>query len=170
MPKKNLAVEMLHKLIKDEIKTRSRKNIVQAQLFSESVEKSIRKYRNRTIEAAMVIEELIGLAKELKTAQQRGEKLGLSDDEVAFYDALCTNGSAESIMGDDQLRALAQELVRRVRGSVTIDWTLRESARAAIRRDVKRLLRKYGYPPDKELLATDRIIQQAEPLCEEWIK
>lgn len=169
MPKKNLAVEMLHKLIKDEIKTRSRKNIVQAQLFSESVEKSIRKYRNRTIEAAMVIEELIGLAKELRTAQQRGEKLGLSDDEVAFYDALCANGSAESIMGDDQLRALAQELVRRVRGSVTIDWTLRESARAAIRRDVKRLLRKYGYPPDKELLATDRIVQQAETLCQDWI-
>lgn len=170
MPKKNLAVEMLHKLIKDEIKTRSKKNIVQAQSFSESVEKSIRKYRNRTVEAAMVIEELIGLAKELRNAQQRGEELGLSDDEVAFYDALCTNGSAESIMGDDQLRALAQELVRMVRSSVTVDWTLRESARAAIRRDVKRLLRKYGYPPDKELLATDRIIQQAETLCEDWTK
>lgn len=169
MPRKNLAVEMLHKLLKDEIKSRSRKNIVQSASFSESVEKAILKYRNRAIEAAMVIEELIGIAKEIRSAQQRGDELGLSDDEVAFYDALCANGSAKAIMKDNQLRTLSQELVRQVKHNATIDWRLRESARARMRVLVKRLLKKYGYPPDEEAMATDRIIQQAETLCEDWV-
>lgn len=168
IPKKNLAVELLQKLIRDEIKTRSKKNVVQARSFSEMLEQSIHKYRNRTIESAMVIEELVALAKDMQLAQQRGEELGLTDDEVAFYDALATNGSSQTVMGDEQLRMLAQELVRKVKQNVSIDWTLRESARARIRVEVKRLLKQYGYPPDKQEKATDLIIKQAETLCQEW--
>ena len=168
LPHRNLAVELLQKLINDEINTRSRKNVVQARSFAEMLEESIRKYQNRAIEAAQVIEELIRLAKEMREAQKRGEKLGLTDDEIAFYDALEVNDSAVKVLGDDTLKTIAHELVDAVRRSVTIDWTVRETARAQIRVIVKRILRKYGYPPDKQEKATQTVLEQAEVLCNEW--
>src|SRR5690606_30160446 len=162
------ALELLKRLINDEIKTRMRKNVVQARSFAEMLEASLRKYQNRAIEAAQVIEELIKLAKEMRAAQSRGEQLGLSDDEVAFYDALADNGSAKDVMGDEKLRMLAQELVERVKRNVTIDWQVRENARATIRVLVKRLLRQHGYPPDMEQRATELVLEQAETLCRAW--
>ena len=168
LPQRNLALELLKRLINDEIKTRMRKNVVQARSFAEMLEASLRKYQNRAIEAAQVIEELIKLAKEMRAAQSRGEQLGLSDDEVAFYDALADNGSARNVLGDSKLQMLAQELVDRVKRNVTIDWQVRENARATIRVLVKRLLREYGYPPDMEQRATELVLEQAEVLCREW--
>ncbi|MEC9491694.1 type I restriction endonuclease subunit R [Flexistipes sp.] len=169
MPHRNLAVEMLNKLLKDEIKTKSRKNVVQARSFSEMLEKSIRKYHNRAIEAAQVIEELIKLAKEMREAQNRGESLGMTDDEVAFYDALETNDSAVKVLGDDTLKTIAHELVEAVKRNVTIDWDQRENARAHIRVIVKRILRQYGYPPDKQEKATQTVLEQAKVICAEWV-
>ncbi len=168
MPQKNLAVELLQKLLKGEIATRRRKNVVQARSFAEMLEQTIRRYQNRAIEAAQVIEELIALAKEMREANERGEKLGLSEEELAFYDALETNDSAVKILGDETLRAIARELVRTVRSNVTVDWTLRESVRAQLRVLVKRVLRKYGYPPDKQEKATQTVLEQAEAFSAEW--
>ena len=168
LPQRNLAVELLKKLINDEIKGRSRKNVVQARSFAEMLEQSVRKYQNRAIETAEVIQELIRIAKELREAGNRGEKLGLNDDEVAFYDALADNGSSVKVMGDEKLKMLSMELVLRVRQSVSIDWTLRENARAQIRVMVKRILRQFGYPPDMEKKATELVLEQAEVLCKEW--
>ena len=168
MPQRNLAVELLQKLLKGEIKTRGRRNVVQARSFSEMLEKSLRKYQNRAIETAQVIEELIGLAKEMREAHARGEKLGLSEDELAFYDALETNDSAVQVLGDETLRTIARELVETVRKNVTIDWTLRENVRAQLRVLVKRILRRYGYPPDKQEKATQTVLEQAEVLSEGW--
>jgi len=168
LPQRNLAFELLKKLINDEIKTRMKKNVVQARSFSEMLEQSVRKYQNRAIEAAQVIDELIRLAKEMREAQSRGQELGLSDDEVAFYDALADNESANEVLGDDQLRCLAQELVERVKQNVTIDWQVRENARAQIRVLVKRVLRKFGYPPDMQQRATELVLEQAEVLCKDW--
>ena len=168
MPQRNLAVEMLRKLLTGEIKTRSRKNVVQARSFAEMLEKSIRAYQNRAIETAQVIEELIALAKDLREANRRGEELGLTEDEVAFYDALGVNDSAVAVLGDETLRLIAQELVKAVRNSVTIDWTVRENVRAQMRVIIKRILRRYGYPPDKQAHATDLVLEQAEVLCEHW--
>jgi type I restriction enzyme, R subunit len=167
MPQRNLAVEMLQKLLKGEIKTKFRRNVVQARSFAEMLEKSLIRYQNRAIETAQVIEELIGLAKEMRTAEQRGEDLGLSDDEVAFYDALEVNDSAVKVLGDDTLRLIAQELVSAVRNSVTIDWTVRENVRANMRVIIKRILRRYGYPPDKQAKATELVLEQAEALCKD---
>ncbi|MDY6823974.1 MAG: type I restriction endonuclease subunit R [Thermodesulfobacteriota bacterium] len=169
LPHRNLAVELLQKLINDEIKTRSRKNVVQARSFAEMLAEAIRKYQNRAIETAQVIEELIKLAREMRQAQQRGEELGLSDDEIAFYDALEVNDSAVQVLGDDTLKTIAQELVTAVRRSVSIDWNVRENARAQIRVIVKRILRKYGYPPDKQEKATQTVLEQAEVLCADWM-
>ena len=168
MPQRNLAVEMLRKLLDNEIKTRARRNIVMKRSFAEMLEESIRKYQNRAIEAAQVIQELINLAKDLREANRRGEVLGLTEDEVAFYDALEVNDSAVKVLGDDTLRTIAQELLKSVRNSVTIDWTVRENVRAQIRVIVKRILRRYGYPPDKQARATELVLEQAEALCEEW--
>jgi len=168
LPQRNLALELLKKLINDEIRSRSKKNVVQARSFAEMLEQSVRKYQNRAIETAEVIQELIRLAKELREAGKRGETLGLNEDEVAFYDALADNGSATKVMGDEKLKMLAMELVLRVRQSVTIDWTLRENARAQIRVLVKRVLRQFGYPPDMEKKATELVLEQAEVLCREW--
>jgi type I restriction enzyme R subunit len=167
-PHRNLAIELLRKLLNDEIKTRSQKNVVQARSFAEMLEKSIRKYQNRAIETAQVIEELIQLAKDMKEAQKRGEDLGMSDDEIAFYDALEVNDSAVQVLGDETLKTIAHELVQAVKRSVTIDWTVRQNARAQIRVIVKRILRKYGYPPDKQEKATKTVLEQAEVICKEW--
>ena len=168
LPQRNLALELLKKLINDEIKTRMRKNVVQARSFAEMLELAVRKYQNRAIEAAQVIDELIRIAKEMRMAAARGQEMGLSDDEIAFYDALADNESAKRVIGDVKLRFLAQELVDRVKQSVTIDWQVRENARAHIRVLVKRVLRKYGYPPDMQARATELVLQQAEVLCAEW--
>ena len=168
MPQRNLAVELLQKLLKGELATRRRKNVVQARSFAEMLEQTLRRYQNRTVEAAQVIEELIGLARELREANARGEKLGLSEDELAFYDALETNDSAVQVLGDDTLRDIARDLVETVRGNVTIDWTLRENVRANLRRLVRRVLRKHGYPPDKEEKATRTVLEQAEALSAGW--
>ena len=168
MPLKNLAVETLRKLLNNEIKLRQKKFLIQSRSFSEMLENSIRKYQNRAIEAAAVIEELIGLAKQMREANKRGEDLKLSDDELAFYDALEVNDSAVKVMGEPTLTTIARELVEAVRNSVTIDWTEREAVRAKIRVMVKRILRKYGYPPDKQEKATQTVLQQAELLCADW--
>jgi type I restriction enzyme R subunit len=168
MPQRNLAVEMLRKLLEGEIKARGRKNLVQARSFAELLENAIKKYQNRAIETAQVIEELIALAKDLREAGRRGEKLGLTDDEVAFYDALEVNDSAVAVLGDETLRLIAQELVKAVRNSITIDWTVRENVRAQMRVIIKRILRKYGYPPDKQAHATELVLEQAEVLCRDW--
>jgi type I restriction enzyme R subunit len=168
MPQRNLAVELLRKLLHGELRARQRKNVVQARSFAEMLEQTIRRYQNRAIEAAQVIEELIALAKEMRAADRRGESLGLGEDELAFYDALETNDSAVKVLGEPTLRAIAQELVRTVRGNVTVDWTLRESVRAQLRVLVKRILRKYGYPPDKQEKATQTVLEQAEVLSEAW--
>jgi type I restriction enzyme R subunit len=168
LPQRNLAVELLRKLLSGEIRSSRRKNVVQAKSFSEMLEGSLRRYQNRAIEAAQVIEELIGLAKQMREAASRGEALGLSDDEIAFYDALETNDSAVKVLGDDTLRTIARELVKSVRANVTIDWTVRENVRAHLRVLVKRILRKYGYPPDKQEKATQTVLEQAEVLSELW--
>ena len=168
MPQRNLAVEMLRKLLEGEIKIRGRKNLVQARSFAEMLENSIRRYQNRAIETAQVIEEMIALAKELREADRRGEEIGLTEDEVAFYDALEVNDSAVKVLGDETLRTIAQELLRAVRNNVTIDWTVRENVRAQMRVMIKRILRRYGYPPDKQASATELILEQAEVLCRDW--
>lgn len=168
MPQRNLAVEMLRKLLAGEIRARGQKNVVQARSFAELLENAIKKYQNRAIETAQVIEELIKLAKDMREAARRGEALGLSEDEVAFYDALEVNDSAVAVLGDETLRLIAQELVQSVRSSITIDWTVRENVRAQMRVIVKRILRKYGYPPDRQARATELVLEQAEVLCRDW--
>ena len=168
MPHRNLAVELLQKLLSGEIRLRRRKNVVQANSFAEMLEQAIRRYQNRAIEAAQVIEELIKLAREMREADKRGEVLGLNEDELAFYDALETNDSAVKVLGDEVLRGIARELVAAVRGNVTIDWTIRENVRAHLRVLVKRILRKHGYPPDKQEKATKTVLEQAEVLSGEW--
>ncbi len=168
MERKNLALEMLRKLLRDEIKSRSKKNVVQARNFTEMLESTIQKYQGRLIETAQVIEELINLAKEIRDAQNKGEELGLNDDEVAFYDALADNMSAQDVLGDDQLRNISRELAESIKKSTSIDWTVKESVRAKIRVVVKRILRKYGYPPDLQEKATQTVLEQAELLSAEW--
>ena len=168
MPQRNLAVELLRKLLEGEIKTRRRKNVVQARSFAEMLEQAIRRYQNRAVEAVQVIEELIALAKEMREADRRGEQLGLSEEELAFYDALETNDSAVKVLGDETLRKIARELVETVRENASIDWTLRENVRANLRRLVKRVLRKYSYPPDKQEKATETVLEQAALLAAEW--
>ena len=168
MPHRNLAVELLRKLLSGEVKTRSKRHLVEGRRFSELLERSIRSYQNRAIEAAQVIEELIELAKELREADKRGEALGLSNDEVAFYEALEVNDSAVKVLGDEPLRTIARELVDTVRKNVSIDWTVKESVRAKLRVLVKRILRKYGYPPDMQEKATATLLAQAELICEGW--
>jgi type I restriction enzyme, R subunit len=168
MPQKNLAVELLRKLLNNEIKLRSKKFLIQSKSFAELLENSIRKYQNRAIETAQVIEELIQLAKDMRHADKRGRDLGLSQDEVAFYDALETNDSAVKALGDENLKFIAQELVKTIRENVSIDWTAKESVRARLRVMVKKVLRKFGYPPDKQEKATQTVLQQAELLCADW--
>jgi type I restriction enzyme R subunit len=168
MPQRNLAVELLEKLLKGEIRNRSRRNVVQARSFAELLEQAIQKYQNRAIETAQVIEELIQLAKDMRAASARGEELKLNEDELAFYDALEVNDSAVKVLGEPTLVHIARELVETVRKNVTIDWTVRENVRAQLRVIVKRILRKYGYPPDKQEKATQTVLEQAELLSEAW--
>jgi len=168
LPHRNLAIETLRKLLSDEIKARSRKNVVQSRQFSDMLEETIRKYQNRSLQAAQVIQELIDLAKDMREAHQRGEKLGLTEEELAFYDALETNDSAVRVLGDETLKKIALELLDTVRKNTTIDWTVKESVRARMRALVKRILRKYGYPPDKQEKATLTVLEQAELLCKDW--
>ncbi len=168
LPHKNVAVDLLEKLLGDEVRTRSQKNVVQGRSFASMLERSIRTYQNRTIEAAQVIEELIKIAKEMRQAQDRGEALGLSDEELAFYDALEVNDSTVKVLGDETLQAIAVELVETVRRNLSIDWTIKESARANIRRMVKRILRRHGYPRAKQEKAAETVLEQAEALCQDW--
>jgi type I restriction enzyme, R subunit len=165
---KNLAAEMLRKLLDGEIRTRKRRNLVQGKTFSEKLEQAIIRYHNRAITSLEVIEEMIAIAKEMKEASDRGVQLGLDDDELAFYDALETNDSAVAVLGDQILRDIALELHRSIRSSITVDWTVRENIRAGMRVKVRRILRKFGYPPDKQKRATEIIIDQAETLSEIW--
>jgi len=168
MPQKNLAVELLAKLLKGEIKSRSRRNVVEARSFERMLDEAVRRYQNRAVETAQVIEALIALAKDMRAADARGETLGLTEDELAFYDALETNDSAVAVLGDETLRDIARELVATVRANVTIDWTVRENVQAHLRVLVKRCLRKHGYPPDKQARATLTVLEQAEALSEHW--
>ena len=168
MPQKNLAVDLLRKLLNNEIRVRSKKFLIQSKSFAAMLEESIRKYQNRAIEAAAVIEELIALARQMREAGKRGQNLKLTEDELAFYDALEVNDSAVKVLGEPTLTAIAQELVATIRHSVTIDWTEREAVRAKIRVAVKRILRRHGYPPDKQEKATQTVLQQAELLCADW--
>ncbi len=165
---KNVAAELLEKLLKDELKLRSKRNLVQSQLFSEKLKKTLNAYHNRAISTMEVIEELIRLAKEMNAATKAGEDMGLTEDEKAFYDALAANESAVRALGVPELKVIAAELITKVRQSVTIDWTLREGARAKIRVMVKRILNKYGYPPDLQEEAVKTVLAQAELLCGDW--
>lgn len=164
MQKKNLAIELLRKLLEDAIKTRSKKNVMQSRKFSEMLENAIKRYYAKQIEASQVIQELVEMAKEFREAEKRGEKLGLTEDEAAFYEALEANDSAVMELGDETLILIARELVETVRNNTSIDWTKKESIQAKLRRAVKRLLKKYNYPPDKQESATQTIIEQAAVL------
>lgn len=170
LPQKNLALEMLRKLLNDEIKVRSRKNLVEARSFREMLQASILKYQNRGIETAEVIQELIELAKRMQAAQHRGEQLGLNESEIAFYDALAQNDSAQEKLGNEVLQQIARELADRIRQSATIDWTIKLTVRAEMRAMVRRLLRKYKYPPDQQEAATDLVLAQAETLASDLIE
>lgn len=167
MERKNLAMELLKKLLNDEIKLRTRKNFIQSRKLSEMLESAIKKYQNNLLTAAQVIEELVKLAKDIRESDKRGEALNLGEDELAFYDALANNANAKEVLGDKQLAAIAIEVFRSVRGNATIDWTLKESVRARLRRDVKRILNRYGYPPDEQLMATENVLKQAELMADE---
>ncbi len=166
---KNVAAELLEKLLKDELKVRSKRNLVQSRVFSEKLKKTLNAYHNRAISTMQVIEELIKLAKDLDAATKAGKEMGLTEDEKAFYDALAANDSAVTAMGDAKLKVIAAELITQVKKSVTIDWTLRESARAKIKVMVKRILNKHGYPPDLQEEAVKTVLAQAELLCAEWV-
>lgn len=170
MERKNLAVEALQRLLNEEVRTRFATNAVKARSFADMLEQALRRYKNNSIEAVQILEELIDIARKIRDSEKEAEELGLSPDEVAFYDALAANGSARDIMGDDQLRKLAAVLVQRVRSNVTVDWTLRQDAQARLRVEVKRLLREYGYPPDAEKIATELVLEQATLFGEEWGK
>ena len=160
-----MAAELLRKLLENEVKGWSRRNVVQTRAFSEMLKSTIAKYHSRAIATQEIIEELIQLAKEIQAANQRGPDMGLNDDEICFYDALAMNESAVEVLGVDELKVIAVELVKQVRKSVTIDWTRRESVRARIRVMVRRILRKHGYPPDLQEKATRTVLEQAEEIC-----
>ena len=168
MRQKNLAIEALRKLLNGEIVSRTKSNVVQQKAFSERLQEAINRYHTNAITTAEVIEELIKLAKEIREARRRGEEAGLSEEEIAFYDALADNESAIQVMGDEQLKVIAHELLTKVKASVGVDWTHSENARARIRVLVKRILRQFGYPPDLEDSAVQLVLRQAEVLSAEW--
>jgi type I restriction enzyme R subunit len=166
MKQKNLAVELLNRLLQGNLKTLSKRNLVQSRKFSELLTASIKKYQNRTIETTQVIMELIELAKEVAKAQKRGQDTGLSEDELAFYDALAENDSAKEVMSDEILKQIARDLTVAIRDSVTVDWAIRDSVQAKMKMTVKRLLKKYGYPPDKTEKAVEIVLEQTKLMCE----
>jgi len=168
MPSRNLAVELLEKLLRDEIKSRGRKNVVQEKKYGDRLLETLRKYNNRAIETAQVIEELIQMAKDFQEAIRQEEKLGLNPDEVAFYAALANNESAVRELGDDTLKQIAVELTEKLRKNTQVDWQVRESVRAKLRNLVRRLLRKYKYPPDKQPEAIDLVLDQATAMADTW--
>jgi type I restriction enzyme, R subunit len=165
---KNLAIETLRRLLAGEIKARSAENIVQARKLSDRLDETLRRYHNRAVDSVQVIEELVSLARDITAANTRGEELGLNAEELAFYDALAENGSAKALMKHEQLRVLAQALVQTIRSSASIDWTQKESVRAKMRIEVRKLLARYGYPPDLQRAAVDLVIRQAETLASRW--
>ncbi|MBU0545715.1 type I restriction endonuclease subunit R, partial [Patescibacteria group bacterium] len=167
MERKNIALELLKKLLNDEIKSRTRKNFIQSKKLSEMLENAIKKYQNNLLTSAQVIEELIKIAKDIRQSDKRGKNLNLNEDELAFYDALANSESAKEVLGDKQLAVIAMEVLKSVRSNATIDWTLKENVRARLRRDVKRILNRYGYPPDQQLLATENVLKQAELMADE---
>lgn len=169
LPERNLAVELLERLLEGEIKSKFASNVVQERKFSELLSNVIKRYQNRAIETAQVIEELIEMAKKFRAAVNRGEELGLSDDEVRFYDALADNESAVRELSDETLKKIAHELTENLRQNITVDWSARESVRAKLRLMVKRILRKYKYPPDQQDAAVELVLQQMQTLGEEWI-
>ncbi len=168
LPQKNLAFETLKRLLADEIRFRQRKNLIQARSFEDLLDKAIKSYTNKSIETAQVIQQLIDLARKIREEQNRGTKLNLTEDEVAFYDALANHPGVKEVMGDETLKTISRELVQTIRNNVRIDWTLRESVQAQLRIAVKRILRKYGYPPDKQQKATDTVLDQAKLLAKDW--
>jgi type I restriction enzyme R subunit len=159
----------LKKLINGDVRSQAKRNVMQSKAFSERLEAAIYRYHANAITTAQVLEELIQLAKDIRAARARGEEAGLSDEEIAFYDALADNESARQVMGEPTLRVIAHELVMVIKGNLSVDWMHRDSARANIRRHVKRLLRKYGYPPDLQDAAVQNVLQQAEALSAEWV-
>jgi type I restriction enzyme R subunit len=166
LTQKNLAVELLKRLLQGKVKAVSRTNVVQSKKFSKMLEEAIRKYNNRTVETTQVIEELLQMAKDVNAAVKRGEDLGLIKEEVAFYDALASNESAKQVMGDVVLKQIAHELTQAIKNNIKVDWTLRENVRAQMKVAIRRLLKKYGYPPDLEKMAIDLVLQQAELMAE----
>lgn len=168
MKQKNLALEALQKLINGEVRSHTKSNVVQSRKFSERLEAAVKRYHNNAITAAQLLEELINIAKDIKAAHNRGEEQGLSPAEIAFYDALAENESAVQAMGDEKLRVIAIELVKSVRGNVSVDWMHRDSARAKLRIEVKKVLKKFGYPPDLQDAAVQLVLQQAEVLAPLW--
>jgi type I restriction enzyme R subunit len=168
MPSRNLAVELLEKLLRDAIKARTRNNVVQEMKYGERLLETLRRYHNRAIETAQVIEELIQMAKDFQAAMKRDEELGLSPDEIAFYDALANNESAVRELGSEVLKKIAHELTEKLRASTTVDWQVRESVRAQMRNMIRRLLKKYKYPPDKRDEAIELVLRQAEKLSGTW--
>ena len=168
IPQKNLAVELLQRLLTEEVQTRFKTNVVKQKRFSELLQASLNKYANRSIEAAQVIEELRALAKQFRDEAEKVEALGLSVAEVAFYDALANNQSAQDLMGDEVLMKMARELAEKLRGNLSIDWQYKENVRARLRTMIKALLKRYRYPPDQEAAAIELVLQQTEMISEEW--
>ena len=168
MERKNLDAELLKKILNDEVRTITKKNLIKGKKFSEMLNNAIKKYKNKLISATHMIQLLIDIAKEIRESIKHGESLELSEEELAFYDALADNDSAKAVLGNETLREIAQILVREVRKNTTIDWLIKENIRAKLRLTVKKILRKYGYPPDKEKLATENILKQAELFAGEW--
>lgn len=169
MEHRNLAVELLERLLKDDIKSRFATNVVQNQKFSELLQASLTRYRNRAIETAQVIEELIQMAKEFNEAARKGESLGLSMEELAFYDALETNEASVRELGDDILKEIARQLTDFLRANLSVDWSVRETVRAKMRGRIKIILRRYKYPPDLEARAIELVLKQAEAISETWM-
>jgi type I restriction enzyme R subunit len=170
IPQKNLAVELLQRLLREEVQTRFKTNVVKQKRFSELLQASLNKYANRSIEAAQVIEELIAMAKQFRDEAEKAEAMGLSVAEVAFYDALANNKSAQDLMGDEILIKMARELAQKLRGNLSIDWQYKENVRAKLRTMIKALLKRYKYPPDQEVAAIELVLQQTEMISEEWAR
>ena len=168
MPRKNLAIEALRKLIAGEVRSQAARNVTQSRAFTERLEAAIARYHANALTTVQAMEALIQLARDIEAARSRGEEAGLSDEEVAFYDALAANEIARSAMGEPALRLIAQELVNAVRDGATVDWMHRDSARARLRVLVKRILRRHGYPPDLQDAAVRNVLQQAEALSAAW--